>query len=109
MASGNRGRGRSEVPALGGHDALASSSEQGGHVMPYRSVAHLDHVASVVVEHWVPSGRYGGRPLVRGPGRRVWLTRGDPDQVPLWEPVIIAARSSGCRNEGGRGGPHAYR
>src|SRR2546429_3024093 len=59
MASGNSGRGGTEVPALGGHDALASSSEQGGHVMPYGSVAHLDHVASVVVEHWVPSGRYG--------------------------------------------------
>ena len=35
--------------------------------------------------------------------------RGHAGQRPLWAPVIMAARSSGCRNDGGGGGPQAYR
>jgi len=42
------------------------------------------------------------------PAWRGWV-RGHAGQRPLWAPVIMAARSSGCRNDGGGGGPQAYR
>ena len=37
------------------------------------------------------------------------LFLGEFVQVEAWEPVISAARSSGCRNDGGGGGPQAKR
>ena len=52
--------------------------------------------------------RLGARTPDGFPAWRGWV-RGHAGQRPLWAPVIMAARSSGCRNDGGGGGPQAYR